>query len=70
MSGHYLWFLGCVGTIASQAYASEGGGPISAVAQGVTWVLLVNVQCGLFLALVFGLGHNGMSGTNCPAIAS
>lgn len=61
MSGHYLWFLGCVGTIASQAYASEGGGPISAVAQGVTWVLLVNVQCGLFLALVFGLGHNGMS---------
>ena len=51
-----MWYL----TAASLA-ASNSGGPLTAAALFGSYVALTNVLCGLFLALVFGLGHNGMN---------
>jgi len=53
---HYCWYL-------SMAYLVSAGapGPWTAAAQGAAFILLSNVFTGLFLALVFGLGHNGMA---------
>jgi len=53
---HYCWYL-------SMAYLVSAGapGPYTAAAQGAAFILLSNVFTGLFLALVFGLGHNGMA---------
>lgn len=53
---HYCWYF-------TMAYLVAAGapGPVTAGAQALTFVLLSNIFTGLFLALVFGLGHNGMA---------
>mmetsp|Transcript_24748 Transcript_24748/g.74261 ORF Transcript_24748/g.74261 Transcript_24748/m.74261 type:complete len:484 (-) Transcript_24748:74-1525(-) len=45
---HYLWYFGVAFSSPSWLHA-------------LSFVLLSNVACGLSLALVFGLGHNGMA---------
>lgn len=54
--GHYTWYL-----TAASLCAGGSGGIIAGAALFGTYVVLTNVLCGLFLAVVFGLGHNGMS---------
>ena len=53
---HYAWYL-------TMAYLVGHGAPsaLSALTQALAFVFLSNVFTGLFLALVFGLGHNGMA---------
>lgn len=48
---HYVWYFYAAGC----AFSACGIGGT------VAWICLNNGLCGLFLALVFGLGHNGMS---------
>lgn len=48
---HYVWYFYAM----SFAYSACG------VLGAIMWTALNNGLCGIFLALVFGLGHNGMS---------
>jgi len=48
---HYLWY----GIHLYLAYQGQG------VLGSLAWLMVNNCVCGLFLALVFGLGHNGMA---------
>ena len=48
ITGHWVWYIALV--IAS-------GMPLGLAA---TWVVVSQGSCGLFLALAFGVGHNGM----------
>jgi hypothetical protein len=59
---HHLWFLAAGAAVARGAYLSApGGAPLLAAAQWVGFAAATNVLTGLLLAVVFGLGHNGMA---------
>ena len=53
---HYAWYLGMAALIGRGAPEVATG-----LGQAAAFVVLSNILTGLFLALVFGLGHNGMA---------
>jgi len=61
LTAHYVWYFTFVAVLAAGAYSAEGGGAVAATGHALAFVVQTNVLCGLFLALVFGLGHNGMA---------
>jgi hypothetical protein len=57
---HYLWYL-TMAYLVSRGDTAGDSSSLTCAGQFVAFVFLSNVFTGLFLALVFGLGHNGMS---------
>ena len=59
---HHAWFLAAGAAVARGAYLSApGGAPLLAAAQWAGFAAATNALTGLLLAVVFGLGHNGMA---------
>jgi fatty acid desaturase len=58
--GHYMWYCTMAGLVGMAARGS-GMSSTEAAAQVVYFIAASNVLTGLFLAVVFGLGHNGMA---------
>jgi len=54
--GHYAWYF-----TAATLCCINAPGLLSGLAAFALYVVSTNVLCGLFLAIVFGLGHNGMA---------
>mmetsp|Transcript_31813 Transcript_31813/g.75599 ORF Transcript_31813/g.75599 Transcript_31813/m.75599 type:complete len:502 (+) Transcript_31813:51-1556(+) len=57
---HYVWYFVMAGCVGKAAFGASGS-IVLAVAQVAYFIAMSNIFTGLFLAVVFGLGHNGMS---------
>jgi len=57
---HYLWYF-CMAYLVSRGDTAGDTSRMMCAAQFGAFIFLSNVFTGLFLALVFGLGHNGMA---------